>query len=200
MTLSEKATERMKYPNKHQSITTRRQTVFGYLAEPEETRLDLKKFLKTHKIQKRTFYLLEGEYRATKLNLTKQEKEEHKEQLKATVMDAWDRVEGKEPPKRIKGIVLADISNDEKLALARKVYQDAMTHGASARDKDLAVRMLGMLIEKSEVKIGLTADERARREAEANRELAEWHRGMEGQGISEVQERLALLPNNIRQD
>jgi len=43
-----------------------------------------------------------------------------------------------------------DISVDEKGALARKVWKDAMKHGASASEKDLAVRMLGMLIEKKE--------------------------------------------------
>ena len=192
--------EREKYLNRHQSITTRRNTVFNYLAEPEDTRLSLSAFLKSHRIQKRTFFILQGEYQAIKLNLSKEDKAEHNQQLKGEVMDAWARIEGKQPPKRIKGVALIKISDDEKLALARKVYQDAMASGATTRDKDLAVRMLGMLIDKQEVRVGLTADERARREAKADRELVEWERGMARQGVAEVQEERPLLPDNIRED
>ena len=68
---------------------------------------------------------------------------------------------------------IAEISEDERLALARKIYQDAMTHGASAKDKDLAVRMLGMLIDRQEVKVGLTGDEIARQHLENRKWLAE---------------------------
>ena len=87
----------------------------------------------------------------------------------------------------------AEISGDERLALARKVYTDAMRQGASAKDKDLAVRMLGMLIDRQEVKVGLSADEIARRNTEAERELEEWHRRKAGQGVEEVQEGHPLL-------
>ena len=42
------------------------------------------------------------------------------------------------------------ISDNEKLALARKVYKDAMDSNATASEKELAVKMLGMLIAKTE--------------------------------------------------
>lgn len=69
-----------------------------------------------------------------------------------------------------------DISDDEKTALARKVFNDAMKHGASASEKDLAVRMLGMLIDKKEEThtyvITDEAEERiAQRAAEIQREF-----------------------------
>ena len=191
-TAEKKTLDRQKYPNKHQSIATRRQTVFNYLDEPPDKRLELKKFLKAHRIQKRTFYILEGEYRATKGVLSKQEKEEHHEELKATVMDAWDRLKGKEPPQRTKsGAISMPISDEERLALARKVYMDAMKKGASASEKDVAVRMLGLMLDQRAVRqAGLTADDIARRNIEAERELNRWRsaRGMAGQGMEEVSE------------
>lgn len=162
----------LKYRSTRPSIATRRHLVFGYLDEPEDKRLDLKKFLKSHRIQKRTFYLLEGEYRAKEKALTKRDRDDHKQELKATVMDAWDVVEGREPPKRTaKGYKIEEITDDERLALARKVYTDAMGKGASKGEKELAVRMLGMLVERQEIKVGLTADEIARRNTEAEKQL-----------------------------
>jgi len=84
---------------------------------------------------------------------------------------------------------IAEITDDEKLALARKVYEDAMRQGASASEKDVAVKMLGLMLDQRGVKrSGLTADEIARRNIEAERELSEWRRarGMAGQGVEEV--------------
>ena len=184
--------DRNEYINRHQSIRTRRQLVFSYLDEPEDKRLELKKFLKAHRIQKRTFYILEGEYRAMKGALSKQEEQEHHEELRATVMDAWDRIEGREPPQRTKsGAIAMPISDEERLALARKVYMDAMKQGASASEKDVAVRMLGLMLDQRVARqTGLTADDIARKNIEAERELNEWHRarGMAGQGMEKVPE------------
>ena len=84
---------------------------------------------------------------------------------------------------------IAEVSEEEKLALARKVYEDAMKQGASASEKDVAVKMLGLMIDQKGVRrSGLTADEIARRNIEAERELSEWRsaRGMAGQGVEEV--------------
>ena len=188
----DKTAERQKYINRHQSITTRRELVFNYLDEPVDKRLELKKFLKAYRIQKRTFYILEGEYRATKGALSKQEKQEHQEQLRTTVMDAWDRIEGREPPRRTKsGAVIQVISEEERLALARKVWTDAMKQGASASEKDVAVRMLGLMLDQRAIRqTSLTADDIARRNIEAERELNEWYsaRGMARQGVEEVSE------------
>lgn len=176
------ATEQRKlYKNRKQSITTRRHLVFCYLAESEDKRLPLVKFLKSHRIQKRTFYLLEGEYRAGKKALGKRGEEEHKQELRATVMDTWDRLNGKEPPRRTdKGAEIVEVSGDERVALERKVYNDAIKPSATKGDKELAVRMLGMLIDRQEVKVGLTADEIARRNLEADRELEQWRLGQGG--------------------
>ena len=86
---------------------------------------------------------------------------------------------------------IAEITDNEKLALARKVYDDAMRQGASASEKDVAIKMLGLLIDQGRTrKRGLTADELARRNIEAERELDEWRRarGLARQGMEEVSE------------
>jgi len=180
------------------SITTRKQSVFNYLAQPEETRLELKKFLKSHHMLKRTFYLLQGQYRAQVLSVSKQEKAEHTLALKNDYLDAWDRIAGKTPPKRIQGEVIEPIREEERLALARRVYCDAMKVGAPTRDKDLAVRMLGMLIEKSEsVKVELSAEEYFRIREEARRRVADAHGDGNGAGSLPGQ---SILPHKIRDD
>ena len=86
------------------------------------------------------------------------------------------------------------ISDDEKLALARKVYAEAMSPTAKSKDKELAIRMLGMLIDKSEqeITVKLDADTIARRNLKADRELEEY-RGTAGYRVEEVQEEPPLL-------
>ena len=155
------------------NMVTRRALVFGYLDQLKEERLPLKKFLKANKMIRQTFYKFEAEYKVEKKALDKRGEEEHFEQLRATMLDAADRVEGREPPKRTeKGCEIKEVSNEERLALARKAYDDAMRKGATKGEKELAMRMLGLFIEKSEGdKDGLSADEITRRNLEADRQL-----------------------------
>lgn len=166
----------------------RKQVVFDYLNSDREHRLPLSKFLKKYKMIRRTFHTYEGEWKSEVKSKTKVEKENHLQSLRNTMSDAYDRLEGKEPPRRIEGVDITEISEEEKLALARKVYVDAMSSGAGKGEKELAVKMLGMLIERQEVSIGLTADEIARRNFEADRELEEWDRSRRkvGQGMEKV--------------
>ena len=166
----------------------RKQVVFDYLNTDREHRLPLAKFLKKHKMIRRTFHTYEGEWKSEVKSKTKVEKKNHLQDLRNTMSDAYDRLEGKEPPKRIEGIEVLPTSAEEKLALERKVYKDAMASGASKADKELAVKMLGMLIERQEVKVGLTADELTRRNLEAERQLREG-----GYRVEEVQEKPTLL-------
>jgi len=86
------------------------------------------------------------------------------------------------------------ITDEEKLALARKVYAEAMQPAAKSKDKELAIRMLGMLIDKSEqeITVKLDADTIARRNLKADRELEEY-RGTAGYRVEEVQEEPPLL-------
>lgn len=62
----------------------------------------------------------------------------------------------------------------------------------NAQAQRLIKQLTGELVEKSEVTIGLTADERARRELEAERQLREW-RGGAGHRVEEVQKEPPLL-------
>lgn len=168
---SEKTLERRKYKrNGHTNRPVRKALVSGYITKAEDDRPSLNEFLKTHRMTKRTFHILEGECRAEQTNSDK----EHQAHLRALVEDNSIRLEGKKPPLRTpKGYKIEEVSEDEKVALARKVYNDAIRKGASTRDKELAVRMLGLIIDKKEISIGLTADEIARRNLEADRQLRE---------------------------
>jgi len=173
----------------------RKTLIYGYLNTPIEQRLALPQFLKRYAIQKPTFYRLEGQYNAEKKALTKREVENHKQELKQTVTDAWERLDGKEPPERRKDITgrnITVITGDEKLALARKVYGDAMLKDASAKDKDLAIRMLGMLIEKQETTLKIDGSLIARASLRAERELRDG-----GYRVEEVQEELSVLPPEL---
>ena len=184
------------------NILARRQLIFDYLEMPEEGKLPLKQFLRNHKMQRASFHRYEGEWRAKKKAETEEVIEERKQIMKGKVMDAWARVEGREPPKRNKvGIELSEINDGEKVALARKVYNDAMRVGATASEKDLAVRMLGMLIDKKEEKVIIerSAEEYARGYIEEKRWLRE-QGFLESERVEEVQSESALLPDEIRKD
>ncbi len=85
----------------------------------------------------------------------------------------------------------SEVSEDEKLALARKVYNDAIGVGASTRDKELAVRMLGLLIEKQEVTHKLDGGFIAREILRARREL-------EAEGVVQVSDESSILSPDLR--
>lgn len=91
---------------------------------------------------------------------------------------------------KVKELGSSPISGDEKLALARKVYTEAMSPSSTAKEKELAVRMLGMLIDKSqqEITLKLNADQITSRNLAADRELRE-----AGYRMEEVQEEPSLL-------
>ena len=175
---------------------SRRNIVFAYL-DASEGKPTLSQFLKTHRMTKPTFYRFEGEYKAQKSSISKGEKEAQKQRLKETVNDAWSRIEGKEPQRRRNhdGIDITIISDEEKLALARKVYKDAMVSDASAKEKDLAVRMLGMLIEKQKDIREIDGSVIARAAIRAKRELGE-----QGYGMVEMSRELSILPPELCED
>lgn len=153
----------------------RRKLVFNYLITPQEERLPLREFLKKHKMYRQTFYTFEGEYNAVALALTKREND-HKMDLKQTVLDAWDKAEGKSPVKTRQ-------SSQSWLKARGGEINEALIQSCkdgNAQALKLFFQLTEQLVEKQEVKIGLTADEIARRNFEAERELQEWHRGKSG--------------------
>ncbi len=99
------------------------------------------------------------------------------------------------PQVRRKRVSSEEITEDEKLRLGRKAYEDAMVDNASTERMKLAVQMLGMLIERKEIKVGRTAEEIA---AERVRGLRELKQG--GYRVVEVFDEPDLLSGEIRED
>jgi len=174
-------------------ISERRKLVFGYLSERPEERLELKKFLRKHTMTRPLYERFAGEYKIEVKNQTKGEKGQHLRNLTAVVEDAWDRLEGKEPAKRLKdNSKIEEVTEDEKTALARKVYDDAI-HSSSAKDKELAIKMLGMLVEKKEVVLKIDGSLIARAVLRAEQRLRE-----QGYGMVDVPEESDILREELR--
>jgi len=94
---------------------------------------------------------------------------------------------------------LTKLDDDEVDRFKRKLYRDAMKPNATGKDKELYARMKGLLVDKQETKVTLelSADERARRELEAERREREW-RSREGYRVEVMSEEPALLHNEVR--
>lgn len=153
---------------------SRRKVVADYIGQPVETRIALHSFLTAHKMTRPHFERLCGELKQQEKMTTKEDKAQHLAILRATVDDAWLTAEGKEPPKRIGNKrEIAEITEEEKLALIRRIYHRAMRETATVNEKELAVRTLGMLIEKREVKHTIDGSFIARNIIAARRQLGE---------------------------
>ena len=153
-----------------------RQLVFDYLKDGEPT--SLKEFLRGHKMQKQTFYRYQGEYNLVDKQTTELVKREDFEKNKTVYLKA-------------QGIKVDEKTQEEKneeqvlKALKRMAVND---HNASAAK--FYLQAIGKFEEKSEtkVKFELSADEHARRNLEAERDLRE-----AGFRMEEVQEEPPLL-------
>ncbi len=66
--------------------------------------------------------------------------------------------------------------------------------GGNAQSQKLLAQLMGRLVEKQEVTLGLSADELTRRNLEAERQL----RGISGHRVEKVSEELPLLPEDLR--
>ena len=145
-----------------------KETVYSYLSEPVETRLELKKFLKVHKMTRRVFYPFESDFR--KDNGSEQ-KAIRKQELKETVLDAWDRLDGKDPVERKSKEASQGWLKGKGHEINEALIQSCK--GGNAQSLKLFFQLTEQLVEKQEVKIGLNADEIARRNLEADRQLRE---------------------------
>lgn len=101
------------------------------------------------------------------------------------------------PP--IAEIISGDYDSKKYLLSRSKEVDDGLIEAAkkgNAQAARVIKQLTGELEEKPiEVRIGLSADEIARRNAEADRELAEWNkRRSSGQRVEEVQAESSLLP------
>jgi len=77
------------------------------------------------------------------------------------------------------------------------LYEEAMKPNATAGKMELYLKARGRLVEKREdrIVVELSADEIARRNLRAERELRE-----SGYRVEEMQEELLILPKNVRKD
>ena len=106
-----------------------------------------------------------------------------------------EEVERTEVESKKEDKVEGDIEVEKKV---RKYLMKACERG-NAQACATLLRLMGKLVEKQEVRIGLTADEIARRNRIADLELAEFERGEARPGVAKVSTELSLLPKNIRQ-
>ena len=109
------------------------------------------------------------------------------------------------PPKKKKDKIdqaidtLAGFTEDELMAFERRAYRRAMEDGASAKHMELFAKLQGMLVDKSEmkVKVSADADELARIDAEAERRASDYRKPNRTEDLSE---RPPILLGETRED
>lgn len=139
----------------------RYEQVRHYLRTPEKDRQPFKQFLKTAHMKPASFYRLQGKIEAEKE--LEDEKLKVAQQVQAVLGEAVTAVD----------------SNKETLDLVRQIKEmDEAVFNAGkikqvARMAELWYKRKGLIVEKQEhkVEIGLTADELARRDREAEKQL-----------------------------
>ena len=132
----------------------------------------LKPWLKEHHMMKRTFDTLHGELIA-------------EAEARTQVIVALENAK-----KRAAVNKLGEGLDDEQAKwenVEKAIYQKAL--GGTVSAQELFAKLKGRLVEQHEVKIGLSADEIARRNLAAERELQAGHR------VEEVQKEPSLLSN-----
>ena len=146
--------------------------VFGYLDTPRESRLSLPRFLKKHRMTKPTFFKFEGEHRIEKLGLTKREKEVHLAELTLMVNEAFDKQEvelGGKP-------AISHKKTSKWLHAQGETVNEALIGACrqgNAQALKLFFQLTDQLVEKQDIKVGLSADEIAKRNLEADNQLKE---------------------------
>lgn len=165
-------------------------TVFNYYATPEDRREPLKVFLKRARITRRVAYRIELLHemmtdwaiddQQKALKVAEEERQANIRKIQEGLLDEDDPVQWWQ--KKSKEI------NESILLSARK---------GNAQSQKLAKQLSGELVEKSEVKIGLNADEYFAILAEARRRFAP---GGEINGDRGLLPERALLSQEIRQD
>ena len=157
-----------------------RQLVFDYKKDGEP--ISLKQFLKDHKMQKQTFYRYEGEYNLTLKQTTALTETEEFSQKK----DIYLRAQGIDVPIKTKE------EKDEELVL--KALKKMAVDDGNASAAKFWLQATGKFEEKSQVKLNveISADEYARRNLEAERQLREWEQSNRPR-VEEVSEEPPLL-------
>lgn len=120
--------------------------------------------------------------------------------ISTVTFDTWIKERKNGNKAKLDGVIdqLADLSEDEKSRFRHRVHERAMETGSSAKLMELNAKLFGMLIEKTEVKVEVSAnaDELARIDEEANRRAKALR---EQDRAPSLQERPILLPEKIRE-
>ena len=184
----------------------RRQRIYNWMEEPRDTRMSQTGLRKQLHLSYQRFAQIMRDWRAEKLlNTNREEKEAKIRDIMGRALAGGELEVEKNERRIIEGNeeFLDDVYNQPEemkrrivLALFKKAVQDK-DHNAAHR----IAQIMGWIIEKSEVgvTIGLSADERAKREAEAERRAREYREG-QGYRVENLPTRPDLLHNEIRQD
>jgi len=176
-----------------------RRLVYEWLNSSD--RLPLPLFRKKYGIRKTTFQTLRDEWKS----MHSQPEEEFvsvvgTDKNGRKYLDIGEKAE--EPSNgesTVRKLSARGVSEKEKMVLIRKVYQDAVGDKATAKDKELAVKALGLLIEKKEVvSVEVTPEYIARRNLGAEKRYREFLES--GRGVAGVQGAPRLLPGKTRLD
>ena len=155
------------------SVELNREVVFKFLSTPREERVPLGDFLAEESISKAVYYKLEGEYALV-------EKQERNRQIIEDNLATMDKKEYD-----------SEAYLRDRTPEADKALLQSMKNGNSSAIK-LFYQLLDRLVEKKEekIEIGLSADEIARRNLEADRQLRD-----AGYRVEKVQKESPILPN-----
>lgn len=141
-------------------IPLMRELVYNYLDTVEGERSTQGEFLKTTNIKVSAYYLIRSEYFEQKFLKLKRFNEAR------VIQDNIGSVLDEEDPE--------GWWKKRKLELNQAIMASAKK--GNAQSQKLAKQLAGELIEKQEVKIGLSADEVARRNSESGQELREFRK------------------------
>ena len=141
-----------------------KKVVYDYLGQTVIEREKLVTFLKKNQIKRSTFYSLKQKYAFENDAAIKQARHDmtELEQSQLKVREAAENLFTEDPAHWW--------TRERLLELYKYILSTAKSN---AQSQKLAAQLAGVLVEKQEVKIGLTADERAQRNLEAKRQLEE---------------------------
>lgn len=148
--------------------------IFNYLDTPEEERIPQKQFLKENHMIRVTLYKGEMIYAQEKAEEMKRNRE--------------SMFKKREAVNKLGNMIAS--SNEKWDSVEKAIYDKAV--GGTVKAQELYAKLKGKLKEEVELKIGLSADEIARRNLIADRELQEEGR-KGGHRVEEVQEEPSLL-------
>lgn len=165
----------------------KKEAILIYLNLPQGEKSSLREFCHQAHITRKTFYAIKMDWRDEKLGIP-------------IVKAIMEKTLSSEPVVKKTRKKRSDSKYDSEEGLRSRTEDVDLALLAACKDGNaqalkLYFQLTNRLIEKQEINVGLTADERIRRELQAEREIREWERRMAGQGTEEVPKEPPLLSN-----